>query len=62
MEVYQVLVVGEDLYWERGPMKIMPLQLQGSDDGEELPVVNVIVSFSRDEQLRGVEAGVPVTV
>ena len=48
-EVHQVLVVSEDLNREERPMKVVPPQLQSTDDGKEFSVIDVIVSFSRDE-------------
>ena len=62
MEVRQVLVVGEDLDGERGSVEIMSPRLQSADDCEELPVIDVVVSFRWNEQLREVGAGVPVAV
>ena len=61
-EVRQVLVICEDLDEEWGSMEVMSPGLQGMDDGEELPVVDVIVSFCWDEQLGEVGAWVPVAV
>ena len=49
MEVHQVLVISEDLDEEEGSMEVMPPGLQGTDDYKELLVINVIVSFCRDE-------------
>ena len=62
MEVCQVLVVSEDLDGEWGSMEIMPLEFQGMDDSEELPVVDVVVSFYRDERLGEIGAGMPITI
>ena len=62
MKVCQVLVVSEDLDREGGSMEVMPLGLQGADDCKELPVVDVVVSFSRDERLGEVGAGMSITV
>ena len=50
-EVHQVIVVGEDLYWERGVMEVMFSGFQGTDDGKEFLVVDIIVSLGGDEQL-----------
>ena len=61
-EVCQVLVVSKDLDGERGTMEVVPSGLQGADDGEEFTVINVIVSFCRDEQLKEVRVRMPVTV
>ena len=61
-EVHQVLVIGEDLYRKGGAVKIVPPGLQSADDGKEFTVIDVIVSFSRDEQLGEVGTGIPVTI
>ena len=46
IEIYQVLVVGEDLDGEGGSVKVMSSGFQGVDDCEEFPVIDVIISFS----------------
>ena len=61
-EVHQVLVICKDLDRERGPMEVMSLGFQGTDDDKELPVIDVIVSLCWDERLGEVEAGVPVSI
>ena len=61
-EIGQVFVVGEDLYQERGAMEVMTPRLQGTNDGEEFVVIDVIVAFGRGKRLREVGAGVPITV
>ena len=61
-EVRQVLVICEDLYGEGGTMEIVPLGLQSADDGEELLVVDIVVSFGWDKRLGEVRTGVPVAV
>ena len=38
-------MVSEDLYRERGSMEVVSPQLQGTDDSEEFPVIDVVVSF-----------------
>ena len=50
-EIWQVFVVGEDMYWERGTVEVMSSRLQSMDDSEEFAIIDVIVSLSRDEQL-----------
>ena len=62
MEVCQVLVVCEDLYQKGGAVEVMPSRLQGVDDGKKFSVVDVVVLFCQDEQLREVGTGVPVTI
>ena len=48
-EVCQVLVVSEDLDGEEGPVEIVSLGFQSTDDCEEFSVVDVVVLFSWDE-------------
>ena len=62
MEVCQVLVIHEDLDGEGGSMEIVSLGYQSMDDCEEFSVVDVIVSFHRNEQLREVGTGMPVVI
>ena len=61
-EIRQVLVVRKDLYGERGAVEVVSPGLQGADDSEEFSVVDIVVSFRRDERLREVGVGVPVAV
>ena len=48
-EVHQVFVVGEDLDGEQGSVEVMSPGLQSADNGKELFVIDIIVSFRRDE-------------
>jgi len=48
-EVGEVLVVGKDLNREGGAMEVVSPRLKGANDGEELTVVDVIVSFCLGE-------------
>ena len=48
-EVCQVLVIGEYLYQEGETMKVVLPGLQGLDDSKEFPIIDVIVSFCRNE-------------
>ena len=50
-EIGKVLVVGEDLYWKGRAMKIVVPRFQGTDNGKEFAVVDVIVSFCGGEGL-----------
>ena len=43
-------------------MEIMPPRLQGTDDSEEFPVIDIVVLFCRDKRLREIGTGMPVTV
>ena len=44
MEVGEVFMVSEDLYRERGFMKVVSPGFQGTNDSKEFSVVDVIVS------------------
>ena len=48
-EIDKILVVGEDLDWEGGTMKVVSPRFQGTDDGKEFLVIDVIVSFCEGE-------------
>ena len=48
-EVCQVLVICKDLDRKRGTMEVMPPGLQGVDDGEEFPVIDVVVLLCGDK-------------
>ena len=48
-EIGQVLVVGEDLYWEGGTMEIMAPGLQGANDCKEFSVIDVVIAFGGRE-------------
>ena len=52
MKIYQIFVVSEDLYKEEGAMEIVSSGLQSVDDYEKFLVIDFIVSFCGDEQLR----------
>ena len=45
MEVGEVFMVSEDLDWERGSMEVVSPRFQGADNGEEISVIDVVVSF-----------------
>ena len=61
-EVGEVFVVHENLHWERGTMKVVAPRFQGTDDGEEFSVVDIVVAFGGGEQLREVGTGVPIPI
>ena len=42
-------MVCKDLYGEWGPVEVVSPGFQGTDDGEEFPVINVVVLFCRRE-------------
>ena len=50
-EIGEVFVVGEDLYWEGGAMKVVAPRFQGTNDGEEFAVIDIVVAFSGGEGL-----------
>ena len=50
-EIGQVLVVGEDLYWEGGAVEIVAPRLQGTNNSEEFVVVDVVIVLSGGEEL-----------
>ena len=54
MEVYQVFVVCEDLDGEGRTMEVVSPRLQGVDDSKEFSVIDVVIVFYWDEQLREV--------
>ena len=45
-------MVGEDLYGEGGAMEIVAPGFQGTNDGEEFAIIDIIVPFSRGEGLQ----------
>ena len=49
MEVCQVLVICEDLDRKGGSMEVVSPGLQDVDDGEELSVIDIVISFCWDE-------------
>ena len=61
-EVSEIFMVSEDLYKERGPVKVVSPGLQGMDDGKEFSVIDVIVSFCQGERFGEVGTGVPLAV
>ena len=55
-------MVSKDLHRKQGPMEVVSPGLQSTNNGEEFPVIDVIVLFCRREQLGKIGAGMPVTV
>ena len=55
-------MVSEDLYGEGGTMEIVAPRFQGTNDGEEFAVIDIVVSFGGGEGLRQVGTGVPIAV
>ena len=62
MEVGEILMVSEDLYRERGSVEVVSPGFQGTDDGKEFSVVDVVVPFCWGEQLGEVGTGVPFAI
>src|SRR3981189_544916 len=50
-EVFEVLVVCEDLNWMAGPFKVVAPFFETSNYGQHLDVVDLIVAFDRTERL-----------
>ena len=44
-------MVGKDLYRKRGSVEVVSSGLQSADNGEEFPVIDVVVSFCWGERL-----------
>ena len=44
-------MVGEDLYQKRGAMEVVVPRLQGTNDGDEFVVVDVVIALGRGEGL-----------
>ena len=61
-KIGKVLVVGEDLHRKGGAMKVVAPRFQGTDNGQEFAVIDVIVSFCGGEGLREVGTGVPIAI
>ena len=55
-------MIGEDLDGEGGPGEVLSPCLKDMEDGEEFPVIDVVVSFGGGERLREVGAWVPLAV
>ena len=62
VEICEVFMVSEYLYWERGTSKVMVPYLQGVDDSEEFLVIDIVVLFGWEEGVQQVQAGVPVSI
>ena len=62
VEIGQVFMVHENLDCMRGTEKVMLPSIQGSHNGEQLPIIDVVVVFSWTECLGKISAGVPVSI
>ena len=61
-KVGEILMVGEDLDWEGGSVKVVLPCFQGSDDSKEFSVIDVVVSFRWGEQLGKVGTWMPFAI
>ena len=55
-------MIGDDSNRVRCTLNILPPLREGKDDREEFPIVDVVVSFSREESTREVGAGVEISI
>ena len=55
-------MIGEDLDGEGGTMEVMSPGFEGTDDGQEFSVINIIVLFHWEEGLREVGTGMPFAI
>ena len=44
-------MVGEDLHWEGGAVEVVAPRFQGTNDGEEFTIIDIVVAFGRGEGL-----------
>ena len=58
----EILMVGEDLDWERRAMEVMSPSFEGVDDGKEFVIIDVIITLSWWKRLGEIRTGVPVTI
>ena len=61
-EVHQVFVVSEHLDREGGSMETVSPGLEGVNDCEKLPVIDVIVSLSQGKELGEGGARMPIAI
>ena len=61
-EVSKVFVIHEQGDGMGGSLQVMSPVFKSMDDGEQFPIIDVIVSFSRRESLRQVSAGVKIAI
>ena len=55
-------MIGNDSDRVRSTLNVLPPLHEGKDDREEFPIVDVIVSFGREEGTREVGAGVKISI
>jgi len=55
-------VVGEDLNWERGAVKVVSKGFEGVNNSEEFTVIDIIVSFCLRERLGKVGTRMPIAI
>ena len=55
-------MIGDDSNGMRCTLNILPPFSEGKDDRKEFPVVDVVISFGREESTREVGAGVEISI
>ena len=55
-------MIGNDSNWVRCTLDVLPPLGEGKDNGKELPIVDIIVSFSGEESTGEVGTGVKISV
>ena len=55
-------MIGNDSNRVRCTLNVLPPLREGKDDGEEFSIVDVVVSFGREESTREVGTGVKISV
>ena len=61
-EVGKVLMVGKDLYRERGTVEVVAPRFQGANNGEKFATIDIIVTLGGGEGLGEVGTRMPVAV
>ena len=61
-EIREILMISEENDWVTRALEVMLPMIQGMDNSEEFPVIDIIVAFCRGEGLRKICAGVKVSV
>ena len=55
-------MIGENLDGEGGTMEVMSPGFDGTDDGQEFTVIDIIVPFCWGEGLREIRTGMPFAI
>ena len=61
-EISKVLMVGKDLYRERGTVEVVTPRLQGANNGEKFAIIDIIVTLGGGEGLGEVGTRMPIAV